>query len=617
MSNLTQLQPTEPVAKSTGILAFRSRRENQVLTQIAQPPAPFNVDAYPKLDVDEYSGKSGDIRYQELCVALNEKTIECFGGNTSCSWFVDEDTVLRAWEMTLYDRSKPMLMTTNPDGQFIGVAGTYSSTLLEMYNVNWGDFIDPQRLRDAIQEYIDHVKIDPKIKEETVNKIHKTVNTFQYSTFIQRVHTYRGVDRIEYEKDMFFDTPSIRIVGATATISLPHKKYKASQNAVAACKQMGIEKVLAYAQDYVAFKPTFQKILDVMVWHAFATYRKDSYMYYNAITGAGKGFDQGWGERSGIMYKVTADEYKRILEQQPAGVDASKLRNSLALAIDEARTITDADKAAATHLTINVKHGPQTNVRIGLKIYYCHNPIDSLTASGLDAEFVDRFVTVPRFNKKLGEHPLFVENKHEYTHAVEWYATRYVNEYIEQLKEMGPKEAAEFSNAKLDEFLAEHNLADVVGKTSDDLEGVARQVLREIMRAAATSYEKPRGALSSVEVYYDAADKKEKVVVVDVQNLKAIIDQVIDEVLGKSLRVKYRRNQAAILDMLTPRNNGARMGQTGKGKNLYRDDGSRIKRRGVHLPLGVELEDLAECWDVSGRRAERTAQDDAGEENDA
>jgi hypothetical protein len=203
----------------------------------------------------------------------------------------------------------------------------------------------------------------------------------------------------------------------------------------------------------------------------------------------------------------------------------------------------------------------------------------------------------------LTKQPIFAKSKVEYTDATEYFAVSFVNQKINDLRAMGRVAASNFANKRLDEFYATNNLADHVGMVSGQLEDIAESVLRAIMERE-TFYASKQGALKEVMVFRDGSDQKSPEVVV-IKKMRPIIEQVINSgIVSKSEIVKVMRNVANIEAMLTPKNNMARWGSDGKGRNLYklRSIDSRVKRRGVHLPMDIELEDIPDCWDEKGNR---------------
>jgi hypothetical protein len=199
----------------------------------------------------------------------------------------------------------------------------------------------------------------------------------------------------------------------------------------------------AHIDDYKEHFPRLEMFLDFVVSARFASTRREAYLWIHATSGFGKTLLIDMLNNVGnLCLKTHMTEIEKAVSGNPSGLTIGQLVNTWAIVIDEFKSLKSEIKELTDSLRFSPKNRPMAEVPVYSKIFMSAESVDSLAgSSGVEDQFAKRFMYM-RCDGEIDSRPLFIDNKPAYKASVTAYMAEYINQRIEQYRQIGKNEAA-------------------------------------------------------------------------------------------------------------------------------------------------------------------------------
>lgn len=276
------------------------------------------------------------------------------------------------------------------------------------------------------------------------------------------IHNQRS--SIEMRVDMYARVPRIEMQADNARIVYIHKPYpvKGSVNA----------EIIA---DYKEHFPLVDDFISFVIASRFARDRKRSFLWFLCESDWGKGFLMGVLSELNASIELSIKEVEKMFEGGPVGRSMADFKNSLALVIDEFKTVKSEVKQLQSTITISPKNQFSVSVEIFAKLFFSAESVDSLVGeAGVEDQFVNRF-SIFNLSGNLTKREVFKsQGSGLYFDTVLAYFATEFNSSVEHYQSLGMSVAEKEAEAYINGFVSRHGMANTYTRLSDSIEDIAR-----------------------------------------------------------------------------------------------------------------------------------------------
>jgi len=286
------------------------------------------------------------------------------------------------------------------------------------------------------------------------------------------IHNQRS--SIEMRVDMFARVPRIEMQADNARIVYIHKPYlvKGDMN----------EEIL---DDYKQHFPLVDDFISFIIASRFARDRKRSFLWFLCESDWGKGFLMGVLSELNASIELSIKEVEKMFEGGPVGRSMADFKNSLALVIDEFKTVKSEVKQLQSTITISPKNQFSVSVEIFVKLFFSAESVDSLVGdAGVEDQFVNRF-SIFQLSGDLTKRGVYVRHGSAcYFDTVLAYVATEFNSLISQYQALGQAGAEKKAEEYINEFVSRHGMGNTFKRLSESIDDIALTFASDIYEAA-------------------------------------------------------------------------------------------------------------------------------------
>ena len=353
--------------------------------------------------------------------------------------------------------------------------------------------------------------------------------------------------------------------------------------------------------EYITHNPYFEEITRWLANCAFATDRRNAYLWLRASAGWGKGFlFKGVYGYFNLIGHTSTKELKKAVEQEPSGLKTSDVLGKLALVISEFSSAPAAIKELENEITFSAKNKLRETIPLYAKIGTSKDGVPALAGeAGVETQFEDRFTHI-HITKKTRMEDLEYYQKHGknvYREAIRVAARRFLKEEIDTLKALGPGKSAARADKVLLDFHKKYKITNTYGTMSgqlsiyaDELADIIRDSLQQRGNAPPRDMKLDDQLGLSVHKFETANQTYGRLTY-----HKKVIEAYFHFVLNNSAEVvKVMRSSDEVEEILFEKL-GAEYKINDRGVKTYADkrkDKHRIDYRGIFFPIEIKDNNL-------------------------
>jgi len=311
---------------------------------------------------------------------------------------------------------------------------------------------------DYIREEADKIQLSKGETKELLNRCK--------AHLLDYIVVYSQRSSIEMRVDMFADCPRIEMQAETAMVVFSHVSYPV--------KRRPNEEIIA---DYKKHFPLLDEFLGFLIASRFARDRKKSFLWFKCQSDWGKGFLMGVLGELGLSVELSVKEIEKMFEGAPVGRSMTDFKHSLALVLDEFKTVKSELKQLQSTITLAPKNQLSFKAEIFAKLFFSAESVDSLVGeSGVEDQFINRF-NLFELKGDLTRRAVFIKHgSGAYFDSVLSYVASTLNASIEDKKKIGKAQAEKDSENYLNDFMGRHGLGLSHTRLSDAMEDMAREI---------------------------------------------------------------------------------------------------------------------------------------------
>ena len=502
-----------------------------------------------------------------------------FDGNEEAAGNVFFRKPLRmAWPQVFYNGNRGKAFLFNDSGTLIQCA---DNKILEYIRTIHGDFLDIAAIHARGAE--------AGLNATDCGKF----TTGLFRCFMKRIEIDHQRDSIEFAVDMFADHSHMQVHKAGVNVTYSYRPL-VSQNPLALMGQIDDDLVDRVVRDYKEHFAGFDNFLNLLKTARFAPGGREAFLWLNAQSDWGKTFllNGVMGEDLGIVTEASMKEIEKVFEGTPIGKTAQDFIYSWVLFCDEAKIIKSEAKQLDSWIAGSPKHQLSFKTRLYTKIFASATDIPSFGGEmGIETQFDNRFGYLSPQSKKLNERALFDElGSLIYRGALSTYVASELNQFVAEMRVMGPLGAAKFCEHQLHAIHEEWRVSKTQGDLNESLEVIAEDMKRDLIKIS----EGTLSLISKNNAQYDMAAmwnsdhiivgwNKEHGRVIQMVNATKMIETWIPVKFSKSEVGKVMVMKSALLDLLHEGEESHK-----NATRITKDNGEHERRRGPIIIIPVQ-----------------------------
>ena len=365
------------------------------------------------------------------CIAQTQKRLGAIAGADPASVKVDNDIILR-WVSRSFFTGKQQRV------HFI----THKDDLVQFSKADAAD-----RLTTCFGSPIDLDPAGPNAKlfsgckddddfERRRAKLTKTAR----ATILEQIEIHRQRERLDFSVDMFAESARVETSDPMAAeVIFPYTPFKV----------VGKQNDLIARDYYEGHFPQARDVIEFVVASRFASNRKKSYLWLQAVSNFGKDLLFGTMEQVGAASSISMREVTQCLNGATGGRTADTLLNAFVCWFDEFRTVNPEIKMLQDSITISAKFMPLTRVPVYAKIFTSADDVKALAGDeGVEDQMANRFCHI-KGKASIEDREMW--SVPAYPNAVKYWTTTTLNELVESYR----ADAASRASARADVYLLE------------------------------------------------------------------------------------------------------------------------------------------------------------------
>ena len=382
---------------------------------------------------------------------------------------IKADTAIidRMINASFWSGSKGKLFMLNRDEGLIQFTERDAFKFLPM---QFGNIIN----RDKVIAAVDSVRewADTNADQDRRTKLINTIVRTGTELVMDHLKYANQRESIEWRVDMFAAKPRLNLKEDMAQIVLTHKPYQ--------CQHQFTPEII---EDYKQHFPRLDELLTFLIMSRFAMDRKKCYLWLKADSDWGKGFliEGVLGKALNATVSTSMREIEAMFEGKPVGRSPLEFKRSLALVIDEFKTVKSELKQLQSHITLSPKNQLASRVEIFAKVLMSAESVASLvTENGVEDQFANR-MSIFIESGSLDQREVFQRvGKPSYFNAVLAYVVGKLNAGISAMRAKGELKAQTEAESWIDGFIDRYGIGTVYQRFSETLPEVAEDVVRWI-----------------------------------------------------------------------------------------------------------------------------------------
>ncbi|NVK32255.1 MAG: hypothetical protein HWE20_14705 [Gammaproteobacteria bacterium] len=239
--------------------------------------------------------------------------------------------------------------------------------------------------------------------------------------------------------------------------------------------------------DYKEHFAEFDAVIDMICYARFASDARKAFLWLKATAGFGKSLLAAAFAEHNLVFETKYDVLDKMLKGQPSGINLTQFYQSWLLFVDEFKSAGGILKDLNNKLTGAAKNQLQTEIRVYTKLFCSREDVHSLTGSGVEEQFADRFNFIQGLGQHIDKRPLVAElGTKVYRKGVACYIAHRVNRFVDEMRTLGEEESKPFCDQKLREFHKQYGITNTFGSMGDELEDTAGLVVRKLTGLVST-----------------------------------------------------------------------------------------------------------------------------------
>lgn len=202
--------------------------------------------------------------------------------------------------------------------------------------------------------------------------------------------------------------------------------------------------------------PEARNLLEFVVASRFASNRKRSYCWLQAVSDFGKDLMFGTLESIGAATSISMSEAVACMNGKTVGRTPDTLLHSFICWFDEFRTVNPEIKMVQDSITISAKYQPTAKMPVYAKIFTSADDVGALAGDqGVEDQMANRFCHL------TGDHPITSRpmwSVPDYPNAVKFWITSTFNDLIETYRAEGRAAASARADQYLSDFYQQHGI---------------------------------------------------------------------------------------------------------------------------------------------------------------
>lgn len=389
---------------------------------------------------------------------------------------VDLNVLGSAWRHCYESKSNNKINIIKPDGTYHSQPRNNSYALI---NIAFGRFILPNDTRSHFAS----VGTDAE-----VTKACKDYEKSVVGLFFNYVTRFKQVDSVSFDVDLFIDESTLSVTRDVATIT----RGRAILSGKIAVSYELESKIL---NDFRAHFPGFDDYLLMIAASRFARDRRHAGVWIHAGSGWGKSFLLEIFRNLGLVAEVNEQQVKACCSGSPVALSAGYFLNSWILLFDEFKSVNADMKRINNTLSLSPKNQLVCEVPVYNKTFLSAELVGSLVGEyGVETQFAERIAYMQVGNDQLNNRLVYNEHRRVYLDALTQYVARYLNEYVEQMRELGREEAANLSTDRIEWFHQKYHMNNIFESISQGIDHIVTDIYQLL-----TKFADPMAALSESE----------------------------------------------------------------------------------------------------------------------
>jgi len=325
---------------------------------------------------------------------------------------------------------------------------------------------------------------DPNELPRVLAKIRQ--KTMEIVTSYLRINRY--ANSINRGVDMFIEKTTLRLNEQVASYRQPYKTLTDKLKSKMSSETKWIDEVM---KDFTLHFPEFLDFLNLVCAARFAPDRRKAFLWLNAEAGWGKGFLMEAFKRIELVTGLSEKDVEAAFEGKPVGIDPDLTAKSFILLFDEAKYVKSEMKQLNNEITMAPKFEKRTTVPVYLKLFTTAEGMDSLSGEeGVEKQFAERFCYMSG-KGRIEDRPLFKElHSHLYLKALTFSIAEYIDQYVDEMREIGEEEAYIIAETQLNAIHDEYRIDNALGGLQSSIEEHAAELTKLIRSVGKLHYER-------------------------------------------------------------------------------------------------------------------------------
>jgi hypothetical protein len=369
---------------------------------------------------------------KELADSLRENNLEALYDRTA-AW--------RAFSGCLWDADKSKVSFLNRNGDLI------ATTMTDYVTVDSGKTFG-QLIRHEAYE-----RLWASASSQGRSQIKALIKRVQ-ADFASLIRTYRQVNLLQLQVDMFAEAPSIHVEQMVAHVTLTYEDFASRVSG----RRRRDDLIRRYVSEHF---PEFFSFLDFLVAARFAVDRRRAFLWINKRKDWGKGFLIDCLRELGLVLEVSAKEIDKAFAGDPVGIRGAEALRAWILFVDEFKAVIAEYKQLNNHVMLSPKFQPRARLPVYAKVFASAETVASLVGEGVEGQFADRFSVLPPHESDAPLSRLFapgVDNL-QYFDAVVVAAAHHLDMRVQEYRALGREKSNSRANLEIQAWRSTHEIS--------------------------------------------------------------------------------------------------------------------------------------------------------------
>ena len=396
---------------------------------------------------------------------------------------------------------------------------------------------------------------------------------------------------VEQQTDPFTEVNEIRSYerAGEKLIVFPYGKISKLDN------PQEIEFTNEYVRDFKTHFPQLDDFLQFLMAARFARNRKNAYLWLHCPSDWGKTFLLNTLRSSGkrLISETSLKEVEAMFEGKPVGQSPQDFLFSLALVVDEFKSVKSEFKQLDDRVYLAPKYLMKTSVPVYAKVFTSAEEVASLAGEhGVEDQFANRLSYI-RGRGALNDRELFDQSSSLYFDGCQKYVLSTLQKLLTEYRKKGPVKAPLEAEEYLKDFRAKYSIRNTYASHRDSFGGLAREIYEWIVEnyQTAKKHQYQERRLDPVaKLIFDRLEFNSQVGKVYLRTPGHVVEAYIDREISRSEQVTLKRNKDLLIRGLITAATGEPIPEDWDSRRLHRTDSGRKKA----LPLEDAWDDFKE-----------------------